>query len=159
DMRTRNPERGFTLLEIIIVLAIAGGVLVMYTNHVRKEAAKTAQQNIANALVMEMKGVVNFLHDDPLPIGGDDTIENPLYHDPATLSTKTNKEYKVRLANNINDVNTDEVKHYFLWGDSDNANNQQRYLFISKNCSNKLKSEMELSKEYLSCKLNPQAKN
>lgn len=158
-MRTRNPERGFTLLEIIIVLAIAGGVLVMYTNHVRKEAAKTAQQNIANALVMEMKGVVNFLHDDPLPIGGDDTIENPLYHDPAKLSTETNEKYKVRLANNINDVNTDEVKHYFLWGDSDNAQNQQRYLFISKNCSNTLKSEMELSKEYLSCKLNPQAKH
>ncbi|RAU51594.1 type II secretion system protein [Pseudocitrobacter sp. RIT415] len=158
-MDMRRHDRGFTLLEVIIVLAIMGGALVMYTNHVRKESLKTAQQNIANALVMEMKGVVNFLHDDPLPIGGDDTIENPLYHDPATLSTETNKEYKVRLANNINDINTDEIKHYFLWGDSDNANNQQRYLFISKNCSNKLKSEMELSKEYLSCKLSSQAKN
>lgn len=159
-MRIQQRERGFSLLEVIVVLAIMGGALVMYTNHVRKESAKAARQNIANALVQEMKGVINFLKDDPLPETGtigDETIDNPLYSDAVGITN--NDDYKIRIVNNIEDKDTGSTDGYFLWGDGNDVLKQQRYLFISNSCDAVLKSQIKMSKAYLSCKLTDQAKN
>ena len=163
-MRTQRHEHGFSLLEVIIVLAIMGGALVMYTNHVRKESLRTAQQNVANALVLEMKGVINFLHDNPLPLRatngtGDDEIDNPLYGDVSGINDISLKKYHNRLTNSINDIDTGATSDYLLWGESNISANQQRYLFISSRCNTILKSELDLSKEYLPCLLNSSAKN
>ncbi|CBG91342.1 prepilin-type N-terminal cleavage/methylation domain-containing protein [Citrobacter rodentium] len=159
-MRPRNKASGFSLLEVIVVLAIVGGALVMYTNYARKQAAKEMRQTIANALVQEMKGVVNYLRDETLQTKGGEK-DNPFYD--SNGASANDAHYRYRITNSVNDINTGKATDYFLWGDDFNAQKQQRYLFISKSCNTSLKSEFELTTEYLPCSLvtaadNPAAK-
>lgn len=155
-MRLRRIESGFSLLEVIVVLAISGAVLVAYTNYARKQAAKEMRQTTANALVQEMKGVVNYLNDDELQTQSGE-VDNPFYE--AVNQSTTDARYRNRITNAINDINTENTNNYFLWGDGVNAQSQQRYFFISKKCRSTLKSEFELTKEYLPCSLMTAANN
>ncbi|WP_414165043.1 type II secretion system protein [Superficieibacter sp. BNK-5] len=150
-MRSRK-DSGFSLLEIIIVLAIIGGILVSYTYYARKKAVSTAQQNVANALAAEMKGVINFVRDDKVALvkgsqPKDEDITNPLYDDSGSVDPA----YAWRVTNDINVIDTGNVSDYFLWGDGNNKNKQQRYYFLSSKCSVNLKSEYAFDKEYLPC--------
>ncbi len=155
----RRKESGFSLLEIIIVMAIAGGILTMYTRYVRKQADRTSQHTIAAALVQEMKGVINFVRDPDIVITDGESkkteeISNPLYN------TETpDADYQVRLSNDVNDVDTGSKSEYYLWGDGSDASQQQRYRFISSSCKATLKSNYAFEKEYLPCWMNGAAKN
>lgn len=155
----RRKESGFSLLEIIIVMAIAGGILTMYTRYVRKQADRTSQHNIAAALVQEMKGVINFVRDPDIVITDDESnkteeISNPLYN------TETpDTDYQVRLSNDVNDIDTGSKSEYYLWGDGSDASQQQRYRFISSSCKATPKSNYAFEKEYLPCWMNGAAKN
>ncbi|MCU6183301.1 type II secretion system GspH family protein [Citrobacter cronae] len=155
-MRSRNHQAGFSLLEVIVVLAIIGGALAMYTNYARKQAAKEMRQTIANALVQEMKGVMNYLRDETLQTK-DGEKDNPLYE--ATQGSSTDSQYRYRITNNVTDIDTGTGTNYFLWGEGANQQKQQRYLFISKSCNVSLKSTFELTQEYLPCSLVTAAKN
>jgi len=154
----RRKESGFSLLEIIIVMAIAGGILTMYTRYVRKQADRASQHNIAAALVQEMKGVINFVKDPDMVITNDESntseeISNPLYN------TETpDADYQVRLSNDVNDIDTGSESEYYLWGDGSDAR-QQRYRFISSSCKVTPKSNYAFEKEYLPCWMSGAAKN
>lgn len=152
-MRAKRPDSGFSLLEIIVVLAIAGIALTFYATYARKEANRTARENLASAAVQEMKGIMTFVLDS----GAETSLEagNPLYSD----EKEVNEAYRRRLTNKSNDKDTGPKANYFLWGDTDNSAKQQRYFFISKNCTSALKSKYEFGKEYLPCRLNSIAKN
>lgn len=154
----RRKESGFSLLEIIIVMAIAGGILTVYTRYVRKQADRTSQHNIAAALVQEMKGVISFVKDSDIVITNDESnaseeISNPLYN-TETLDA----DYQVRLSNDVNDVDTGSESEYYLWGDGSGAS-QQRYRFISSRCKVTPKSNYAFEKEYLPCWMSGAAKN
>ncbi|GAL57631.1 putative type IV pilus biogenesis protein [Pseudescherichia vulneris NBRC 102420] len=155
----RRKESGFSLLEIIIVMAIAGGILTMYTRYVRKQADRASQHTIAATLVQEMKGVINFVRDPDMVITDEESnkteeISNPLYN------TETpDADYQVRLSNDVNDVDTGSKNEYYLWGDGSDASQQQRYRFISSSCKTTLKSNYAFEKEYLPCWMSSAAKN
>lgn len=154
----KRKDGGFSLLEIIIVLAIIGGILVIYTQYARKQALRATQQTLSSALVQEMKGVINFVGEDDIavsePSGLTDDIDNPLY----STDTK-DQQYRVRLSNKINDIDTGNDNQYYLWGEGNNAARQQRYLFISQDCKTTLKSDYTFVKEYLSCLMSRSAQN
>lgn len=151
-MRSRK-DSGFSLLEIIIVLAIMGGILASYTQYVRKKAEKTAQHNIANALVAEMKGVINFVNETDVAILNKDPIVNPLY------DTSADAGYAKRITNELNTVDTGNTDNYFLWGNGNSKSKQQRYYFLSDNCKVTLKSQYKFEKEYLPCFMSGQTTN
>ncbi|WES67883.1 type II secretion system protein [Superficieibacter sp. HKU1] len=156
-MRSRK-DSGFSLLEIIIVLAIIGGILVSYTYYARKKAVSTARQNVANALVAEMKGVINFAREDKIALvkgsqPKDEDITNPLYDD----SSSVDPAYAWRITNEINTVDTGSVNDYFLWGEENSKSKQQRYYFLSSKCNTTLKSEYAFDKEYLPCFMSSKA--
>ncbi|MCM7589150.1 type II secretion system GspH family protein [Enterobacter chuandaensis] len=146
-MRIRK-DSGFSLLEIIIVLAIAGGVMVMYTHYARKKAENIAQQNVADALAEEMKGVLEFIDDDTIAlVGKKNETDSPLYSD----ENSEYDDYHTRLTNEIDTTDTGSKDNYYLWGDDNNKTKQQRYLFLSSNCKSSLKSDFAFEKEYLPC--------
>ncbi|MGX5027241.1 type II secretion system protein [Enterobacter asburiae] len=146
-MRIRK-DSGFSLLEIIIVLAIAGGIMVMYTHYARKKAENIAQQNVADALAQEMKGVLEFIDDDTIALVGEkNETDSPLYSDEKSEYDV----YHTRITNEIDATDTGSKDNYYLWGDDNNKNKQQRYLFLSSNCKSSLKSTFAFEKEYLPC--------
>lgn len=147
--RPRNKSSGFTLLEMIIVLAIAGVVLTFYAVYAKKEADRTARENITTALVQEIKGVMALILDTDADPDG-----NPFYLD------KAEDAYHRRITNKENDKDTGSKSNYFLWGDGKSSAEQQRYYFISKDCkSSTLKSKYAFDKGYLPCMLSNVAKN
>lgn len=156
----KRRDAGFSLLEIIIVMAIAGGLLTMYTRYVRKQAERSSQRNISAALVQEMKGIIHFVREpDMVIINGDsgsaEEITNPLYN-----TDTTDADYQVRLSSDVNDVDTGGASEYYLWGDGSDASQQQRYRFISSSCKvTAPKSSYAFEKEYLPCWMSGAAKN
>ncbi|WP_312275007.1 type II secretion system protein [Pseudescherichia sp.] len=156
----KRRDGGFSLLEIIIVMAIAGGLLTMYTRYVRKQADRSSQRNISAALVQEMRGVINFVRDADVTVkerGADDPEEiiNPLYN-----TDTPDADYQLRLSSSIEDIDTGSKDEYYLWGDGNDASQQQRYRFISSNCNIKTpKSSYAFEKEYLPCWMSDAAKN
>lgn len=94
-MKSRMMEsRGFSLLEIIIALAIVGIVLVSLTGYARKMIDEHVRQVDAEAVAQEVYGVLQFVNADTIEIfrsnnpGANVTnrniqkVTNPLYQQP-----------------------------------------------------------------------------
>ena len=77
-MQKRNS--GFSLLEVIIVLALIGMMLVMLASYKKKQAEELRNEVNANALVQEMYGFLKFANEDEVALDNTTTPEiNPLY--------------------------------------------------------------------------------
>lgn len=94
-------SRGFSLLEIIIVLAFIGAILVTAANYARKMIDEKTRQGAADAVVQEIYGVLQFVSADTIEIFGSNSstdksikkVTNPLYqlpHKPVYPDAKKN---------------------------------------------------------------------
>jgi len=156
----KRRDAGFSLLEIIIVMAIAGGLLMTYTRYVRKQAERVSEKNISAALVQEMKGVINFVRDPEVVVKESETGEAKEIVNPLYSTDMPDADYLVRLSNSVEDIDTGSESEYYLWGDGSDASQQQRYRFISSRCNVKApKSNYAYEKEYLPCWMSGAAKN
>ena len=156
----KRRDAGFSLLEIIIVMAIAGGLLMTYTRYVRKQAERVSEKNISAALLQEMKGVINFVRDPEVVVKESETGEAKEIVNPLYSTDMPDADYLVRLSNSVEDIDTGSESEYYLWGDGSDASQQQRYRFISSRCNVKApKSNYAYEKEYLPCWMSGAAKN
>ncbi|ELS1935894.1 type II secretion system protein [Salmonella enterica] len=83
-----SKSRGFSLLEIIFVLAFMGIILLAVGNYVRKAIDERTRQTAAEAVAQEVYGVLQFINADSIEtISNDGTqkrVTNPLYQTPGT---------------------------------------------------------------------------
>lgn len=80
-------SRGFSLLEIIVILAFIGIALAMVATYARKVVDENTRQKEANAVVQDIAGVLQFLNTDSIPAtvnGKSENITNPFYQQPGT---------------------------------------------------------------------------
>ncbi|WP_140438788.1 type II secretion system protein, partial [Escherichia coli] len=58
--------RGFTLLEMIITLAIMGVGMISVIKYKEKEADEARRQIISDALISEVAGIVDFVAEEQI---------------------------------------------------------------------------------------------
>lgn len=77
-----NKQRGYSLLEIILVLAFIGVVMATAATWLRKRVDEAARQAVADAVAQEVSGVLQFIHSDTLLVTINNQtrkLANPLY--------------------------------------------------------------------------------
>lgn len=79
-------SRGFSLLEVIFVLAFLGIVLLAVGNYVRKLIDEKNRQTVADAVVQEIYGVLQFVNTDSI-----ETFKNKNY-DPNDVANRGMKK-------------------------------------------------------------------
>lgn len=160
---TMRKQSGFTLLEMIIVMALMGASLLWYTRYQSRKADEYARQHVANALVNEVKGVINFVRDKHVALTdkNESFVTNPLYLSKDDESS-ARYQYDAVYHRRISHLSTDDDKitdgDYYIWGE---GATQQRYYFISSECKSvkTYASGYPFAKEYLPCKMVTQALN
>ncbi|EGO8103284.1 prepilin-type N-terminal cleavage/methylation domain-containing protein, partial [Escherichia coli] len=78
--------RGFTLLEMIITLAIMGVGMISVIKYKEKEADEARRQIISDALISEVAGIVDFVAEEQISVvenNKEKEITNPLYDQTA----------------------------------------------------------------------------
>ncbi|HHH6940298.1 type II secretion system protein [Escherichia coli] len=135
--------KGFTLLEMIITLAIIGGAMISLIKYKEKEADEARVQIISNALVNEISGVLNFVTEERVRAvtnGEELEIINPLYSSEPKIpytNRVTNKTLGEDLSSNTSDI--------IDWREA-------REYFIRKSCkATQGKSEYEFITDYIPC--------
>lgn len=138
--------KGFTLLEMIITLAIMGVAMMSVVKYKEKEANEAKRNIISNAIMSEVEGILKFVSDETVLVGSagkEKEIVNPLY------SVVINRPYTNRTKNKRLDdelsLNRDEV---IDWG----AGNSTRIHFTRKFCINTgTQGKYDFSKDYIPC--------
>ncbi|EJL0057762.1 TPA: prepilin-type N-terminal cleavage/methylation domain-containing protein [Escherichia coli] len=138
--------RGFTLLEMIVTLAIMGVAMISVIKYKEKEADETRRQIISDALLSEISGIVDFVAEEQISVVDNNTekeITNPLYDLAAGvpyINRTNNKDLNATMSSNVSDL--------IDWS----AGNNIRIHFTRKNCiSTGTQGRYEFSKDYIPC--------
>lgn len=160
-----RADAGVTLLEMLVVLAIIGMVMLMLANYKRKEAQQTHQQVITEMITRDIAGVLKFTAQDNLDIldsnNNPASTYNPLY-DAKNLDIAN---YNNRVRNKTLQDQPDTSNSNFYSGWSKNVSrannvtttNASRYLFLGSECrggtSAKGALKFKLAETMLPCEL------
>ncbi len=127
-MQKRNS--GFSLLEVIIVLALIGMMLVMLASYKKKQAEELRNEVNANAIVQEMYGLLKFANEDEVALDNTTTPEiNPLYikWQGAIAAYADVFDKRVKNSDLLDQMQTDD---YLSWSGKDS----KRQYFTNKKC-------------------------
>ncbi|HAK0381689.1 TPA: type II secretion system protein [Salmonella enterica] len=140
-----NKSRGFSLLEIIIVLAFLGIILVTAATYARKLIDEKTRQTAADAVAQEVYGVLQFVNADSIKATVNNKtkiIINPMYQQPGNA-----------ISDDPADVNTLGIQKNPLWlahpGSSTDAasTNVSPYIarVYSKNITTPISNQINIS--------------
>lgn len=135
--------KGFTLLEMIITLAIMGVAMISVVKYKEKEANEARRQIVSNALVTEISGMLTFVTEERIMVvqdGEEVEIINPLY------SGESKKPYINRVTNkHLNEDMSSKTEDIINW-------REDRKYFTRKTCKNTGgQSEYEFTTDYIPC--------
>ncbi len=138
--------RGFTLLEMIVTLAIMGVAMISVIKYKEKEADETRRQIISDALLSEISGLIDFVAQEEVSIienGVEKEIVNPLYDSTA------GKPYTNRTNNkDLNDTISTSDAEIIDWS----LGKSTRIFFTRKDCtSTGIQGKYIFSKDYIPC--------
>ncbi|EHH8701386.1 prepilin-type N-terminal cleavage/methylation domain-containing protein, partial [Escherichia coli] len=138
--------RGFTLLEMIITLAIMGVGMISVIKYKEKEADEARRQIISDALISEVAGIVDFVAEEQISVvenNKEKEITNPLYDQTAGvpyINRTNNKDLNAAMSANATEL--------IDWS----AGNNTRIHFTRKYCiSTGTQGKYEFSKDYIPC--------
>ncbi|ELD4018711.1 type II secretion system protein [Salmonella enterica] len=83
--RKLAESRGFSLLEILVVLVFIGVILVTAANYARKMIDEKSRQTAADAVAQEIYGLLQFVNTDTIMVSVNNktrSVINPLYQRP-----------------------------------------------------------------------------
>ncbi|EBJ3539410.1 hypothetical protein DSQ34_20130 [Salmonella enterica] len=130
-MKGYNKYYGFSLLEIIFVLALLGVVLLAVGNYARKLIDERARQTAADAVAQEVYGALQFINAGSITATVNNVTKkviNPLYQQPADP-----------ISEDAGDTNTLGIQNNPLWlahpGDSTDAGSASVSPYIARTWS------------------------
>ncbi|HAJ7174312.1 TPA: prepilin-type N-terminal cleavage/methylation domain-containing protein [Escherichia coli] len=137
--------KGFTLLEMIITLAIMGVAMLSVIKYKEKEANEARRQIVSNALITEISGMLKFITEERIIVkqqdGEEVEIINPLYN-----SGEPKRPYTNRTTNkDLNEDMSSKTDEIIEWREA-------REYFIRKTCKSTVgQSEYEFTTDYIPC--------
>ncbi|MFP2239581.1 Tfp pilus assembly protein FimT/FimU [Pseudescherichia vulneris] len=152
-MLTIKGSKGFTLLEMIVVMGIMGAILASFTVYKRKQMEEIGREHLASAIVREVFGLLEFVKEDDIRLEDDSFIPNPLYDAENKTLSDTDaraKAYVSRTSNDIDDdIPLDNNDNFLQWD-----NDRSRGYYTSSSCkrSSSVKvAESNFFEDYLNC--------
>lgn len=138
--------KGFTLLEMIITLAIMGVAMISIVKYKEKEANESRRQIISNTLLSEIDGILRFVNEEKVKVivsKKEQEITNPLYGN-VKLIPYTNRANNRRL----DDAMSTDSNNIIDWG----AGKTTRIHFTRKSClSTGTQGKYDFVEDYIPC--------
>lgn len=160
-MLKRN--KGFTLLGIIIVLALLGGVMAGVAHYAKKKADEAARHTLVNGIIREMNGLLKFVNEDEIAMKNGTTQTNPLYdrtmYNTLSYASSYEEVFFKRTSNHALEATTDKV-NYLSWSGSDS----KRSYFTNSRCDKgtdptRGQVNRAFDTDYISCQESELSKN
>ena len=153
--QVRKENEGFSLLEIIIVLALIGLFLTGLAHYKQKQLHQIAREQVANTLAKEIYGVMKFVNEDEVAMSNSSSLmTNPLYTKNKS-AVRSYKDVFYKRVKNTGLIDNLQTTDYLTWSGS----NSQRQYFTNRSCdgsgSDPTSGEVDrhFEVDYIACKL------
>ncbi|MBU9808823.1 type II secretion system protein [Rahnella sp. SL6] len=151
-----SNSKGFTLLEMIVVMGIMGLVFTSFALFKKKQIESVARENLTNIIANEVHGMLQFINRDEIQITEDsdadgemDFIVNPLFDRTISTANEKGKTYGWRVEDQAFSTDPKDTDHFIQWD-----NTLSRGYFTSHRCyntGNKKVADKEFKVEDLAC--------